>query len=336
MDKLRSLQYFVAAAEEKSLSGAARRFGVSTQAVAKLVSALEQGLGVRLFERTAHGLTLTASGAAYLQSCLPALAQLHEADELMRAPSTPGTVVVGVQHVIAREVLTPALPRFHARHPQIRIDVHDFNRVADEQIDGVDVFLVLGWPRANELVLRAIAASRLIAVASPAYWAAHGMPRHPSELEGHNCMCIRSNHGSVMDLWRFRRGDESVAVTAGGWLVVDNAHRDMVRDLALAGAGVIRVLDWHQRQGREIASGALVPVLTDWQMTDEVPPVNLMYPPSARRIARVRLFMDFVVQLFREIEQQRQVHAPATAMPRWVVGRRPRASATVGTPRRER
>ena len=160
MDKLRSLQYFVAAAEEKSLSGAARRFGVSTQAVAKLVSALERGLEVRLFERTAHGLTLTASGAAYLRSCLPALAQLQAADELMRAPSAPGTVVVGVQHVIAREVLTPALPRFHARYPQIRIDVHDFNRVADGQTDGVDVFLVLGWPQANELVLRAIAASR--------------------------------------------------------------------------------------------------------------------------------------------------------------------------------
>src|SRR6185295_15197186 len=110
MDKLRSLQYFVAAAEEKSLAGAARRFGVSTQAVAKMITALERGLGVRLFDRASHGLSLTASGAAYRETCLPALSQLQLADELVRATPAQGGVVVGVQHVIAREVLTPALP----------------------------------------------------------------------------------------------------------------------------------------------------------------------------------------------------------------------------------
>ena len=132
MDKLRSLQYFVAAAEEKSLAGAARRFGVSTQAVAKMITALERGLGVRLFDRASHGLSLTASGAAYRETCLPALSQLQFADELVRATPAQGGVVAGVQHVIAREVLTPALPRFHARHPQIQIDVRDFNRVGKD------------------------------------------------------------------------------------------------------------------------------------------------------------------------------------------------------------
>ena len=154
------------------------------------------------------------------------------------------------------------------------------------------------------------------------------MPRHPGELERHNCMCIRSNQGSVMDLWRFRRGDERVAVTASGWLVVDNVHRDMVRDLAVAGAGVCRILDWHKRPGREIARGALVPALTDWEMTDEVPPVSLMYSPSARRIVRVRLFMEFVAQLYRDIEQQQEVRT--TPIPHWATLRRARASATVG------
>ena len=177
MDKLRSLQYFVAAAEEKSLAGAARRFGVSTQAVAKMITALERGLGVRLFDRASHGLSLTASGATYRETCLPALSQLQLADELVGSTPAQGGVVAGVQHVIAREVLTPALPRFHARHPQIQIDVRDFNRVSKDQMNGVDVFLTLGWPQASDLVLRQIASSRTIVVASPAYWAAHGMPR---------------------------------------------------------------------------------------------------------------------------------------------------------------
>jgi DNA-binding transcriptional LysR family regulator len=202
-------------------------------------------------------------------------------------------------------------------------------RATEETTRGVDVFLVMGWPQyAGDLVRRQIGATSFVVCAAPSYWAAHGMPRHPKELEQHNCICIRSNTGSVMDLWRLSRGDEHVSIAARGWLVVDNVHRDMVRDLAVAGAGVARILDWHQRQGREIASGLLVPALTDWTH-DEVPPVNMLYRPSVRRVPRVRLFIDFVTQLFRDIEQQREVRAPSTAMPRWVKAYRPRASATL-------
>ncbi|HSW26790.1 MAG TPA: substrate binding domain-containing protein, partial [Burkholderiaceae bacterium] len=270
----------------------------------------------------------TGGGSAYLESCAPALEQLRDADEQVKAASSRarGTVVVGVQPIIAQECLTPALPRFNALYPEIQLDVRYFVRVTEEQTRGVDVMLVLGWPTVGDLVQRHIGATSFVVCASPAYWAVHGMPEHPSELERHNCLCIRSAIGPLMDLWRFRRGDEQVSVTARGWLLVDNAHREIVRDVALAGGGVARLLDWNMRHGSEIARGALVPVLTDWVQT-EVPPVNLLYPASVRRIPRVRLFIDFVTQLFRDIEQQRQVRAPATSMPRWVRAQRPRASA---------
>src|SRR5512134_2991918 len=111
MDKLRSLHYFVAAAETSSFSAAARRFGVSTAAVSKLVQALERELGLTLFERHAHGLALTAGGAAYLEACRPALDLLADADEQASAATSrvSGTVVVAVQPVIAQECLTSAL-----------------------------------------------------------------------------------------------------------------------------------------------------------------------------------------------------------------------------------
>jgi DNA-binding transcriptional LysR family regulator len=331
MDKLRSLHYFVAAAEASSFSAAARRFGVSTAAVSKLVQSLERDLGLTLFERHAHGLVLTAGGAAYLEACRPALAQLADADEQASAATlrVSGTIVVGVQPIIAQECLTPALPRFNALYPDIQVDIRNFMRATDESTRGVDVFLVMGWPQhAGDLVRRQLGATSFVVCAAPSYWAAHGMPKHPSELERHNCMCIRGNSGSVMDLWRFKRGGERVSIAAHGWMVVENVHRDMVRDLAVAGAGVARLIDWHKRPGYEIASGALVQALTDWEIED-VPPVNLMYPPSARRIARVRRFIDFVTQLFRDIEQQREVRTPSTAMPRWAKAARPRASATI-------
>ena len=328
MDKFRALQYFLAAATANSFSGAARQLEVSVTAVAKLVGALERALGTRLFERSAHGVVLTASGASYLEGCQGALAQLQEADERVSAAGarTRGTVVVGVQHVIAHEALAPALPRFNALYPDIQIDVRNFLRVTDEQMSGVDVCLVLGWPHANELVQRTIGAARFVVGASPAYWAARGMPRHPSELEQHNCLTIRGNVGTLMDLWQFKRGDEQVSVPVRGWLVADNVHRDVVVSLALADAGVIRVLDWTNR--KEFASGALVAALTDWESI-EVPPVNLLYRPSVRRIPRVRVFIDFVMQLYREIELEREHRVIATSRPAWLKRPYSRASASV-------
>jgi DNA-binding transcriptional LysR family regulator len=328
MDKLRALQYFVTAAEEKSLSGAARRFKVSTTAVAKMMNALEKSARVRLFDRTAQGLTLTASGEKYLESCGPALAELELADELLRASTerTAGTIVVGVQHVIAREFLTPALPRFHVLHPHIDVDVRDFNRATAEQTRGVDVFLVLGWPDAGDLVRRQIAAARFIVVAAPSYWAAHGMPRHPRELERHVCLPIRGVDGTVMDLWTFARGDERVSVNVRGWLVTSNAHRDMAIDLALAGQGVARILDWTNLA--DLASGAFVQALSDWE-SPEAPPVNLLYRPSVRRIPRVRMFMDFVVEVFRGLEATRTRPVAPSARPLWLKRPYGRASASL-------
>jgi len=331
MDKLRALHYFAAAAEESSFSAAARRHGVSTAAVAKLVGALEGELGQRLFERGARGLTLTAGGAAYLDACMPALSQLAEADQLagaaLKRPS--GTIVVGVQPVIAQEWLTAALPRFLTLYPEIELDLRYFLRPTEEQVRGVDVMLVLGWPtNTGDLVHRRLGASSFVVGAAPAYWAARGMPRHPSELERHNCLCIRGNSGMLMDLWHFRRGDEEVSVATRGNVVVDNVHRDMVIALAIAGVGVVRILEWDTERGRMYAGGALVPALTDWELV-EVPPVNLLYPASVRRIPKVRLFIDFVTQLFRSIESRRRRKAPATGQPPWLRGQHLRSSAAL-------
>jgi LysR family transcriptional regulator, regulator for bpeEF and oprC len=329
MDKLRALQYFIAAADEQSLSGAARRFQVSVTAVAKLVTALERDLGARLFERTAHGLTLTANGASYLEACQPALAELAEADEIVAASTARlrGTVVVGVQHVLAYHCLLPALPGFHARYPEIRIDVRDFTRVTDEQVRGVDVFLLLGWPEAGDLVHRRIGQARLFVCAAPAYWAAHGVPQRPKDLERHTCLLFRSREGTVMDLWSFKRGEEEESVTVSGWLVTSNMHRDLVVEAALAGEGVVRILKFANRG--HVQAGRLVPALADWESTF-VPPVTLMYRPSCRRIPRVRLFMDFVAGVFRELERGRDRRIIASGRPTWLDRGYGQASAVGG------
>jgi DNA-binding transcriptional LysR family regulator len=330
MDRLRALRYFTTAAEGASLSAAARQHGVSVAAVAKLIDALESEMKVQLLARHAGGVTPTVAGRGFLAACRPALEQLDDAVEQASASASraQGTVVVGVQPVIAQEVLTAALPRFCALYPDILVDVRYFMNMAGLHDQSFDAVLVMGWPQQiGDLVGRVLGATTFVVVASPAYWAAHGMPRHPHDLEQHNCLCIRSNTGSVMDLWHFRRGDERASVTARGSVIADNVHRDLVRDLAISGVGVARLLDWHQRPGREVARGLLAPALADW-VVDEVPPVNLLYPPSVRRTPRVRAFLDWAVQLFAEVERERLRPLPATAMPRWVKMRKPRTSET--------
>lgn len=104
-------------------------------------------------------------------------------------------------------------------------------------------------------------------------------------------------------------------MTTRGWLMVSNAHREMAISQALAGEGVVRVLDWTNLQ--DIASGALVRAMADWEST-ESPPVNLLYRASVRRIPRVRLFMDFVTELFLELETLRGQPVIASARPGWL------------------
>ena len=308
MDKLRALQYFVAAADAGSFTAAARRLELSVPAVQKLVSALERSLGVTLFERSAQGLTLTHSGASYLDSCQPLLQELAAADEaLSRSALRPGgTLVVGAHAQLAHHVLLPALAHFHARHPDIQIDLRVIHRLSDADASAADVFVVHGWPEANEFVHRPMGLAKSLIVASPEYWAAHGVPQHPSELQRHVCLLLRNPAGTLLDLWEFERGDEKVAVQANGWLC-SNA-REVLLDALITGAGVAR---FNQvTSSAHLQSGRLVPVLLDWEVTGGAP-VNLLYRPNVRRTPRVRLFIDFMTALLRDLE------ADGASVARW-------------------
>jgi LysR family transcriptional regulator, regulator for bpeEF and oprC len=245
MDKLRALEYFAAAAEEGSFTAAARRLHVSAMAVSKLIGSLEAQLAVPLFERHARGLTLTGDGAAYLQMCKPGMAQLAQADELLSASARDlrGTVVVGVQHIVAVRYLVPALPKFMLRYPDINIDLRDFTLANEEQTRGTDVFLRMGWVEAEGLVMRRLASMRFLICATPAYWNLHGTPKRPSDLREHNCLLFRNALGSTMDLWEFERGEERESVVVRGQLIAGNAHVYAAHEIALGGVGVCRGSD---------------------------------------------------------------------------------------------
>jgi LysR family transcriptional regulator for bpeEF and oprC len=328
MDKLRALQYLRAAAVHRSFSSAARTLGVSVPAVAKLISALERDLKIQLFERSTRGLTLTAVGSRYLDACSPALARLEDADEQVRGLATrpAGTLVVAVQQVIARGFFAAALQRFHLRFPDIELDIRTLEHDVEASLPGVDLMLVLGWPQVKELICRRLGAGLYQVVASPTYWRAHGIPERPADLQRHQCLTVRGIDGAVMDVWSFTRGDEREVVHARGWLTASHAHRDVFMELALAGHGVMRILDWINQA--EIDSGRLVPALVEWEST-EVVPVNLLYAPGIRRIPRARVFIDFVTDLFDELQRARGGAVAGTEKPSWMRRSHGRASDLV-------
>lgn len=327
MDKLRALRYFAAAADTGSFSLAARQLDVSVPAVSKLVGSLEKQLGTRLFERGAQGLSLTTEGQDYLEACLPALQQIDSADETLRgAAGRPrGTLVLGVTPHVALHVLTPALPRFHARYPDIDIDVRGLDRVSDVEPGVIDVFVLQGWPPQTDLVRRRVATSRLLTLASPRYWARHGVPAHPREMVRHTGLFLRNPQGTVLDLWEYERGGETVSVTVPGWLTSDN--RDVITEAAVAGEGVTHSAA--MTCADYLKSGRLVPVLTDWELKGG-PPVSLLYRPNQRGKPRVRAFVDFATELFRNLEGGFETPQGVDDRPAWHQTRSRRASRHAG------
>jgi LysR family transcriptional regulator, regulator for bpeEF and oprC len=323
MDKLRALQYFLTAAEERSFSRAARKLEVSVPAVVKLVNALERQLGAALFERSAQGLKLTAGGERYWDACRPLLTQVAAADQLVGETSRPrGTLVLGAHREL---VMLPWLSRFHETYADIQLDVRNVTRPTIKTTPA-DVYLVHGWPREADMVRRVVAQPRLLTCAAPGYWAKHGIPKRPEDLAEHACLLYCNDEGTVNDLWKYERGGKTVSITARGWLVSNN--RTITLDAATAGEGVLRIADLLAIE--ELRSGKLVPVLLDWEMAD-APPFNLVYTANQRRNPRARILIDFLTSAFGDLHAQSGYGSKdvPTARPGWSQRGFRRASAVL-------
>ena len=337
MNKLKAIEYFIASCEEGSFARAALRLEVSVPAVQKLVGALEGSLGFALLERGARGVRPTPGGSEYLDRCRPLLAEMEElgqAERALRGSSerASGTLAVAAHPQLAHGVLLPALPRFHALHPEVEIDFRTVNRLGDADALTADVLLLHGWPEVpSDYVHRELGGTRSLIMASPAYWAQHGVPQHPSELARYTCLPMRNPAGILLDLWEFQRGSEAIQVPVHGWFT-SNA-REAVLDLVVSGHGVGRFTELTTRE--QVQSGRLVPVLLDWDVQGG-PPVNLLFKGSARRTLRLRAFIDFTLQCLRDVGagDGSMGSRVATDRPAWHQRGYGRASATLRPDRR--
>lgn len=330
MDKLKALQYFLAAAQTGSLSAAARQQGVTLQAVAKLVGALEAQLGTTLFQRGSRGLALTADGAQYADACAPLLAQLQAADDgLRQARQRPqGTLVVGGTPFFLQHCVVPSLPAFHASYPDLTLDLRDIVHLDDAAARDCDLLVLHGWFEGGAWVRRELPVMPQVTAATPAYWKRFGIPRHPGDLAAHNCLCYRNPYGKLLDLWRYRQAGPQAEVVeevvVRGWL--HSNHRDHLLELALRGGGVMRIAQASEHV--DPARGLLTPVLLDWEVMDP-PPLAIYFRPEQRRTQRLRVFADFVAACCAELAQLTNAKGQSSVehRPGWHHGSSRRASS---------
>lgn len=295
MDRFDAMQAFARVVETGSFTKAAETLRISRTSVTQLVQQLEARLRVRLLNRTTRQVNVTADGAAYYERVLRLLADMDDAEtSLSGASASPrGRLRVDVPSPFARMVLVPALPAFHARHPEIQLDLGVSDRKVDLIGENVDCVIRGGELQDQSLRARRVADLRLGVYASPGYLAMAGVPRHPGELED-------SHHRIVGYLWArlgralpyaMQRGDERLRVHGRYALAVDDGNAYL--QAGLAGLGILWLPDYMARP--HLASGELARLFEDWDM--ETMPMYLAYPPNRHVSAKLRAFIDWVVEL---------------------------------------
>ena len=289
MDKFMAITAFVRVAEHRGFTAAARKLGLSVSAITKSVARLEEDLGAQLFNRTTRRIALTDYGQEFYERCVPLLAQLEDAESTIRQANTvpKGRVRAVVPFSFGRVTVAPALPKFHEKYPHIQLDLQFNDSPIGFIEEGIDVAVRTGELSDSRLITRLLTQGPQKTVASPRYLAKHGVPRVPEDLHQHNCIL-----GRFGPEWTFRAPDgHDLTVRVGGNLTVYNG--DVMREAAVAGVGIAQSTWWLFR--KDLEAGAVVPILDDYAKLGS--PVWVIYPANRHLPAKVRAFIDFLVEI---------------------------------------
>ena len=296
VDSLSAIRLFTATVNAGSFSETGRRLGIAPSSVSRQVAALEDSVGARLLQRTTRKLSLTEAGRLYYQRVARILAELDEASaavsDLEKAPrgvlQVNGPIAFGVRHI------TPALPEFLARFPQVRIELTLTDSFVDLVEAGADVAVRVGELEDSSLVARRLARNRRILCASPDYLARAGAPEEPQDLTSHNCLIYTRHHGNVV--WKLGGARGPVEVRVDGNLRTNNT--EAVHAAVVRGLGIALLPTW--LVGQEVQSGQLAEVLGGYQAASGAldTGIHALYPAHRHLSSKVRAFVDFLADRF--------------------------------------
>ena len=290
MDRIDAMQAFVAVADLRGFAPAARKLGLSPSGVTRLIAALEDRLGVRLLQRTTRSVTLTDVGSRYLERARRILADVEEAEGSAQDERTrpSGRLVVSAPIGFGRLHVSPLMTEYLKRHPEVSCDLRLSDRVVNLVEDGVDLAVRIGHLADSSLVARHVGEMRRIVVASKGYLKQHGEPKTPQGISSHQT--IQFGPISAPTDWRFVEAGNEFRVMSAPRFATNSA--DAAIRYAVQDGGLTRVLAYQAAEA--VKAGKLQIVLAKF----EVPPlpIHIVYPTSRLLSAKVRAFIDLVIE----------------------------------------
>jgi DNA-binding transcriptional LysR family regulator len=324
VEHLNGITAFLQAAEGGSFAAAGEALGLTASAASKAVAALERTLGVPLLVRSTRGVTTTAEGERFRKRCALGMAEIRAAkDDILQLRQRPrGTLRVLADESPARARIAAVLPEFLDRFPELSVEFRLFSSYPGLAERGADLAVVLGTPHigaatsdgpAGDLVVRALALNPFVTCAAPRYLQQRGVPRTPEDLLGHSCIEHQRVEGWPSSPWSYANSLRQVTVQPAFRITFNDGPATVAA--AMAGHGLVRlpyinVAPW-------LASGKLVAVLEDWH--GEGAPINVLYPALARRLPKVRCFIDFLQSVFADLAPERVQRPAAFVAHQWPV-----------------
>lgn len=291
MDKLRSMEVFVAVVDAGSFTAAAGQFGISPVMVGKHIGQLEQRLGARLLSRTTRRQSLTEIGQQYADQCRAILAQIAAAEtgaEAMRS-APRGRLKVSAPVSFGSEWLAPAMSDYLNLHPEVSLDLNLNDRVVDLVEEGYDAAVRIGALDDSGMVARPLMPYAMVICAAPAYLARRGVPATPEQLDGHECLDFMHWPHSVR--WRLRGGKDGKAMQPSRFRANNG---QALRMAALCGFGI--VMQAEVLLAQDIAAGRLQPILQAY--VPPARPMQLVYPRDRLATPKMTTFVEFMLARF--------------------------------------
>lgn len=298
MDRFDGMRAFVRVVEAGSFTKAAGHLDMSRTTVTQLVQQLEAHLHLKLLNRTTRRVNVTTDGAAYYERVVRLLAELDDIESNLPGASTAprGMLRVDVPSPLANIILVPALPAFHARFPDIQLEMGASDRKVDLIGENVDCVVRGGEVKDASLVARHVGDLQLGVYAAPSYLAQAGTPSHPDELLDPRHRIVRYRWANGLP-YVMNKGDESVKIAGRYLLAIDDGNAYLTA--GLAGLGVLWLPAYMARE--HAANGALVRLFTDWRI--DPMPLYVAYAPNRYVRKPLRVFIDWIVELMA-------LHAP--------------------------
>jgi DNA-binding transcriptional LysR family regulator len=286
-----ALRLYSRVARLGSFSAAARECGLSQSQASRIIADLEAELGTRLLSRTTRAVVPTEAGSEFLARIEPILAALDEAEHSVREGSDlRGLLRMSMPTSFGIRDVIPRIASFAKRHPDLHIQLQLGDRRHDLVRDAVDVAIRLGRLSDSAATAKRIATIPRVAVASPDYLARHGTPEAPEHLVRHRI--VGGTASAVPAAWRFERDGRESAIKLEPHFSTDENEGAIAA--AVAGFGITSTSGWACR--RELETGALVRVLTEWTLAGI--PVHAYFPMGRATRASARAVIDHLFACF--------------------------------------